>query len=124
MSFRKGDRVCEEAPPDYRAIFKVFRRVPGMYIMSPLTYPSVVAFLTGCDAASGDRMLKGFREWLVDRTGYGSSLAWSALVLWFVEPVGGKSHSPLSPELEPVAIETLFRLVEEFLEHSDEVRSS
>jgi hypothetical protein len=63
--------VCNEVPPDYRKIFKHFRRAPGM--------------------------LNGFHEWLVGRIGYESSLAWPTLALWFVEPVGDESYSDLPP---------------------------
>ncbi|NRQ31499.1 hypothetical protein HII36_06540 [Nonomuraea sp. NN258] len=43
----------------------------------------------------------------------------SWLALWFVEPAGHKSDGDLRPETEPVAIETLFRLIEEFFSRSD-----
>ncbi|MFB9472508.1 hypothetical protein [Nonomuraea salmonea] len=96
-------------------MFKDFRRAPGMCVW-PLNFSTVVAFLNGCDFALGGRTLDGFREWLVGRIGRESGYAWPGLVLWFIEPVGFKPYSEVPAELEPVAIETLFRLLEEFID--------
>jgi hypothetical protein len=63
---------------------------------------------------TGHQMLKGFQPWLASKIG-GSNLSWLCLVLWFVEPVGHKDRCQVDPDMDPVAIETLFRLVEEFL---------
>jgi hypothetical protein len=53
-------------------------------------YPSVVAFLHGCDAMTGGELLRGFEGWLLDRH-FGSrdrpvSLGWEGILNKVVRP--------------------------------------
>ncbi|MGW1718186.1 hypothetical protein [Streptomyces sp. NPDC002156] len=60
------------------------RRRPRLYGLN--TYGEFAAFVTGMDAATEWRFLKGFREWLAARSGFGASLAWQVVVVRIAYP--------------------------------------
>lgn len=102
---------------DYRALFASVRRRPGMYGL-PESFPGRCAFLHGVDAGNEWQFLTGFRELLVVRADKGSNLTWNALVLHIAFP--GNDHIAADlladPDREQHAINTLFDLLDEFLE--------
>ncbi|GAA4630334.1 hypothetical protein GCM10023196_055270 [Actinoallomurus vinaceus] len=104
---------------DYREMFTLFSRRPGMYLPNPVSFATAVAFIQGCDTMSGGEMLDGFRDWLVSaKLGqFENSLVWWALVLHLVEPAGPKDARNLNPEADAAALDLLFALVDEFLDH-------
>jgi hypothetical protein len=53
---------------------------PGMYV-NPVNFSTVVAFIDGYDAGTGNYLLFGFREWLQIKLGKRSSFAWPNLIL-------------------------------------------
>jgi hypothetical protein len=72
--------------------------------------------VTGCDQANARGLLTGFQEWLATRAGYGESFVWWALVVHLTEPAGPKEIGDLDAELDARVVETLWDLLDEFLE--------
>ena len=100
---------------NYRTLFTNVRTRPGMWFArSDLS--TVVAFVTGCDQANARGLLTGFQEWLVTRAGYGESFIWWAIVVHLTEPVGAKDIGDMDAGLEARVVETLWDLLDEFLE--------
>lgn len=100
---------------NYKEVFDAARRRPGMLGLDG-SYVAASAFIAGCDAGNAWRLLDGFKEWLASELGEGRNLTWQALVLRH-SLVGGSDQglSRLSQgEADVVAVETLFRLLEEF----------
>ncbi|WP_433271178.1 hypothetical protein ACQPZF_11720 [Actinosynnema sp. CS-041913] len=89
---------------------------PGMYGLDG-SYPAAVNFIRGCDFGNDFALLRGFREWLLVRLGYNSSLDWSALCLRLAFEVeeSGRTTDPVSAEEHRRAVDTLFALVDGFL---------
>jgi hypothetical protein len=89
----------------------------GMYIRrSSLT--GLAAFLDGYDQHAqrhGGPGLEGWRDWLLDRLGYQSSLVWEGLVRMIALPGAGDDVWDLTPENEAHVIRVLFHLLDEFL---------
>jgi hypothetical protein len=99
----------------FRQFLENFHRRPGMFIPW-VKYQSIVAFVTGFDAACDGGPLTGFEEWLIPRAGQGNNLAWPGLVLHIAFPdASDPSHVVSStPETEKHAIDVLFRTIFEF----------
>ncbi|WP_140158039.1 hypothetical protein [Micromonospora sp. NBS 11-29] len=60
------------------------RRRPHLYGLT--TFGEVAAFVTGMDAATEWKFLKGFREWLAYKSDLGANLAWQVLVIRIAYP--------------------------------------
>lgn len=74
---------------------------------------TVVAFVQGCDSATGERLLQGFNDWVANRIGSGeSSLYWSSQI---ANKHGVESETDIPLESRAVVIEDLFKLLDEFL---------
>jgi len=90
-----------------------------MFVMDG-TFYNFTAFVRGCEAGNDWQLLTGFREWLVARADGGDNLIWEALVLRLAFP--DRSHGPSREELTTdstlngTAVETLFGLLDEFLQ--------
>lgn len=98
---------------DYRELFRSIQKRPGMYGLDG-SFKHYEIFLNGCDAGNEWGLLAGFREWLIMRLGYGSSLVWGALVLHLALPDG--FELPLNDEADKKAAGVLFDLLDEFME--------
>jgi hypothetical protein len=82
------------------------------------SFGQLVAFVVGLNAGNDSKLLTGFRESLVVRFDDGDNLSWPALVLRlaFPDETGAALHSRLvEPDRNRHAVETLFRLLDEFL---------
>lgn len=101
---------------DHREFFQRLHRYLGMYVPDE-TFVAAVSFLSGYDYAHRNSPLEGFREWLVLRLGYGTNLAWGALVEELVHDrrVLRAWPGPWQEHQEKVEIDALFALLEEFL---------
>ncbi|GAB4054465.1 hypothetical protein [Catellatospora paridis] len=99
---------------NHRNLIAEVRKRPGMWLIRP-DFASVVAFVTGCDEANAS-LLTGFREWLVTQVGSGDNHVWWSLVAHLTEPAGPKNFHQMEPALDTRAVETLFDLLDEFLE--------
>ncbi|MBI2920683.1 MAG: hypothetical protein HYY18_06315 [Planctomycetes bacterium] len=97
-------------------LFAAVRAHPGMYLMNS-TFGEAVAFVDGFDIARKGRPLKGFKEWLVSRLGYGTNLHWAGLVLSLTYPdePDPKLAASKSRQAQNKALDSLFSLVDEFL---------
>ena len=125
---------------NYRELFASMHKRPGMYGLDG-SFTQFGIFLEGCNTATSGWLLAGFNEWLLMRLGHESSLSWSALVEWLAFPAyrqltteslgdddddryvneqlvfpPGSSFSALSDADNALAVETLFRLLDEFLQ--------
>lgn len=82
------------------------------------SFHDFTVFLRGCEAGNDWQLLAGFREALVARCGLGNNLVWEALVLHEAFPDGVPTREQLAadPALNTVAVDTLFRLLDEFLQ--------
>lgn len=98
----------------YRELFALVRQRPGMYGLDG-SFAHFSIFVTGCDAGTSWSLLAGFREWLIVRVNDGDNLAWPFLVLWLAFPLG-KNPNELDANDNAVAVDMLFRLLDEFLE--------
>ncbi len=102
---------------DYRELFSSVRRRPQLYGV-PDTFRGLCAFVQGVDAGNEWQFLAGFREFLVVRADKGANLTWTGLVLHIAFP--GNDHLAAGlladPEQEQHAADTLFQLLDEFLE--------
>lgn len=103
----------------YRELLALVAARPRMYLMRD-DFPTVVAYVEGCDQGNARSLLVGFREWLITRAGCGDNLVWWALVLKLALPESTDAPGNLTPENDTVARQTLFRLLDEFLELRDE----
>ena len=74
---------------DYQRLFAALRKRPLMYLPRA-DFPSIVAFVEGCNHGNAGRLLTGFQEWLVTRVGCGNQLVWRSLALRLTEPAGPK----------------------------------
>jgi hypothetical protein len=107
----------------FRDLFTAVRTRPEMFGLDG-TYTGFVAFLTGFDLGNAGGVLRGFPEWLSVRLGHRTSLGWSALVRRIALDVGESEDLPreLTAEQEQRAVETLFQLLDEFLEERQSPR--
>jgi hypothetical protein len=115
----RGTQEWQDLPvaiTDYRKLFSLVARRPLMYLIRD-DFPTVVAFVEGCDQGNAGGLLAGFREWLITRLGYGNNLTWWALVLLVAEPgMDDSPHpDPQTPEADARARQTLYALLDEFL---------
>jgi hypothetical protein len=102
---------------DFRKLFKRVRRTPRMYVLSD-RYDVMVAFVCGCDAATGGNLLAGFQEWAAERvTGHPeASVSWAGLIAHSQSPEGSaRPLSELSGEPGAAAADKLLDLIDEFL---------
>lgn len=100
---------------DCRELFALVAKRPRMYLIRD-DYATTVAYIDGCDAGNARTLLTGFREWLVPQLGCGDNHVWWSLVLKIALPDGHDSPASLPPDADLVAKQTLFRLLDEFLE--------
>ncbi|WP_433183569.1 hypothetical protein [Actinoallomurus sp. CA-150999] len=101
---------------DYEEVFSLAHERPRMLGLDG-SYAAAAAFVNGCDAGNAWRLLDGFSEWLAVELGEGANLSWQALVIRHAVSVG-RWRSPsarLSDAENSVAVDTLFRLLREFL---------
>ncbi|MEV4494604.1 hypothetical protein AB0J84_02725 [Micromonospora arborensis] len=103
---------------NYRDLFASVARRPRMYLLRD-DFPTTVAYIEGCDQGNAHRLLSGFREWLLTQVGCGDNHVWWSLVLRLAVTTG-QAPDDLSPDNDAKAKETLFRLLDEFLELIDE----
>ncbi|MGW0434065.1 hypothetical protein ACWDV4_16190 [Micromonospora sp. NPDC003197] len=103
---------------NYRELFANVAQRPRMYLMRD-DFPTTVAYIEGCDQGNAHRLLAGFREWLVAQVGGGDNLTWWALVLRLAA-AAELPPAELPPDIDARAKQTLFRLLDEFLELTDE----
>ena len=92
------------------------RKRPCMWI-SGKSYDALQGFLGGFDTAT--RILDGFREWLILKTGHYTNCYYAIIALEIAFP-------ELSPYVHPIpdeklAIDTLYDLAIEFLRYKEEV---
>lgn len=84
----------------------------------PNTFRGLCAFVQGVNAGNEWQFLAGFQEFLVIRADKGPNLTWIGLVLHVAFP--GNDHLAMGllddPDREQHAIDTLFDLLDEFLE--------
>ena len=108
---------------DYRKLFADIHRRSGMFGLNG-SFHDFTVFVRGCEAGNDWQLLAGFREWLVVRCGRGDNLVWEALVLYQAFPDGAPSPEQLEAdaELNRVAVEALFRLLDEYLQLRTEHR--
>src|ERR1700730_4277043 len=99
---------------NHREFFAFVQKRPGMYFFGE-SYADFCNFILGYDAGTSHFLLEGFREWLIVRLGEESSLAWPGLVedLAHASVSGVSDHDTNDNTLK---VETLFRLLDEFLE--------
>ena len=104
------------SPVDYQKLFSDVHRRPGAYGLDG-SYPQAVAFVMGCDAGNDWGLLISFPEWLALQAGGGRNLVWSSLVLRIALPTRPDvtPATILDPQHNEQAVETLFRLLNQFL---------
>jgi hypothetical protein len=100
---------------NYRDLFTNIRKRPGVWLIRE-DFATVVAFVEGCDEANVRSLLIGFQPWLVTQAGCLDSHVWWSIVAHLTEPVGPKNFRDMEPDLDARAVETLFDLLDEFLE--------
>lgn len=98
---------------DFRSYLRTVRRRPGMHLVAPLSYDSIVTYVEGIDAGASGALLVGFHEFLLLKLGEQDNLVWSGLVLRLA--LGDERSTPLSQEDDAKAIDYLFDLLDEFL---------
>ncbi len=104
---------------DFRELFQNVGQQPGMYVLSD-KYLVLVAFVVGCDMATGRRLLDGFQDWVAARTPAirgRSSLVWGTLIAsrHYPELLNGGSIADL-----PAAARDLFGMLDLFLSERGE----
>lgn len=80
-------------------------------------YYTLVAFVEGCNAATGWELLAGFNQWTAAQVlGHQSSLHWSVVIASKSSPEMLKSgHGAIPSEIEASAAADLLKLLDEFL---------
>ena len=99
---------------DYRELFALVHTRPGMYGLDG-SFKQFCIFVMGCDAGTSWSLLNGFRKWLATQLGSGYNLAWPALVELLAFPSREQICAPLNDNENTLAVEALFRLLDEFL---------
>lgn len=102
----------------FRDLFRNVGRYPLMYLPES-RYTVLVAFVTGCDQATGRRLLEGFNEWVAQRVlGAETPFVWWSVVASQYAPEqldGHHSVSNLTTDQDRRASESLLGLLDEFL---------
>ncbi|MFI2709083.1 hypothetical protein ACH495_02980 [Micromonospora sp. NPDC018662] len=104
---------------NYRDLFANIRKRPKMWLIRE-DFASVVAFIEGCDQANARTLLTGFQPWLVTQAGCLDNHVWWSIVAHLTEPIGPKNFRDMGPDLDARTVESLFDLLDEFLELRDE----
>ncbi|MDG4840286.1 hypothetical protein O7631_27480 [Micromonospora sp. WMMD967] len=104
---------------NYRDLFANIRNRPRMWLVREDS-ASVVAFIEGCNQANAGTLLTGFQPWLVTQAGCLDNHVWWSIVAHLVEPIGPKDIRDMDPDLDARTVESLFDLLDEFLELRDE----
>jgi hypothetical protein len=100
-------------------VLEHMKKRPGMYV-AKVDFDSVAAFIAGFNLATNGGLLVGFREWLIVKLGYGNNLVWDALVLKLTFPEAeSASNQLLQAEQQKRAVESLFQLLEAFLQEKN-----
>ena len=99
----------------YRELFEQVRLRPGMFLPET-SFAAAVSFVVGYDLACEGDVLRGFREWLLLRSGgNGWNLSWPGLVRKVVFPDDAVFGEPTTtPEAHRRAIDSMFALIAEF----------
>ncbi|WP_320068879.1 hypothetical protein [Micromonospora sp. RTGN7] len=88
----------------------------GIYVVRR-TYEGTCAFLAGYELGSGDRVLKEFHGWLVERERGRPELYWPLLVLCEIYEDGALPDLRyFTPAQDEEAVGVLFRLLDVFFE--------
>lgn len=96
-------------------LFSDVRRRPNSYGLNG-GYREFVAFINGCNAATGAELLQGFSERLAAKVGDGANLYWALLVVNLASsPVRVRHLDDLSEQQQERAIAVLFDELLEFL---------
>jgi hypothetical protein len=104
---------------NYRELLANLRKRPLMYLIRE-DFATVAAHIDGYDLGHNHALLTGFREWLVTQVGCNDQHVWWSLVAQLTPPAGHKSIRTWDAETDALAVETLFDLIDEFLELRDE----
>ncbi|NEA61529.1 hypothetical protein [Streptomyces sp. SID12488] len=100
---------------DFVRIFSDVRRRPNSYGLNG-GYREFVAFINGCNAATGAELLQGFPERLAAKLGSGANLYWALLVANLASsPVRVRHLDDLSQQQQERAVAVLFDELLEFL---------
>jgi len=104
---------------DFSRLFRDVQKRPDAYGLNG-GYREFVAFLNGCNSATGGRLLGGFSAYLAERLGSGSNLYWALLVAKMgVSPNEIRRVDDISGESERQVVSRLFAELLEFLESRD-----
>lgn len=104
---------------NYRDLFANIRKRPRMWLIRE-DFATVVAFVDGCNEANARTLLTGFQPWLVTQAGCLDNHVWWSIVAHLTDPTGPKNVRDMAPDLDARTVETLFDLLDEFLELRDE----
>ncbi|MFC3500117.1 hypothetical protein ACFOOK_03935 [Micromonospora krabiensis] len=104
---------------NYRELFANIRKRPRMWLIRD-DFATVVAFVDGCNEANARSLLTGFQPWLVTQAGCLDNHVWWSIVAHLTEPAGARDVGDMDADLDARAVETLFDLLDEFLELRDE----
>ncbi|WP_405431258.1 hypothetical protein [Micromonospora sp. NBC_00617] len=104
---------------NYRDLFANIRKRPRMWLIRE-DFASVVAFIEGCNQANAGTLLTGFQPWLVTQAGCLDNHVWWSTVAHLAESTGPKDVGDMDPDLDARTVESLFDLLDEFLELRDE----
>jgi hypothetical protein len=101
-----GDGRMTKAEKRFFELSKALRRRAGMYVQ-PVSFATVVAFISGFDAGTQRRgtktVLDGFVDWINQRMGHHCSLHWSAVI-----------REKFADGDKDLALPTLFELLHEY----------
>src|SRR5206468_1056284 len=103
---------------EFRNVIGAVKERPGMYGVDG-QYSSAVAFVSGCDAMTGWKLLQGFAGWI--RAEYGlpeGSIGWFGLAAELALPGlerSGRRYAELSPQEHVRASTQLFEMLDAFL---------
>ncbi|WP_149831356.1 hypothetical protein [Streptomyces tailanensis] len=100
---------------DFVRLFSDVQRRPDAYGLNG-GYREHVAFINGCNAATGAELLQGFSECLAAKLGEGENLYWALLVANLASsPVRVRRLDDLSRQQEERAVAVLFDELLDFL---------
>jgi len=108
---------------DFRELFQAMQRRPSMYVLD-VWFLTLVAYIDGCDAATGGALLRGFRDWLYpSRVGTSKpSLSWPAVLKFARGLLAERGPSrELTKEEHEQLIDDTFQALDEFLAPRDHV---
>ena len=108
---------------DFRQLFPAVQRRPSMYVLDG-RFLTLVAYVDGCDTATGGALLRGFKDWLyATRVGSGqTSVGWPG-VLEFARGLYEEREPlrELTNEESEQLIDDTFQALDEFLASHDHV---